>query len=138
MKNFTGTGSFPHNPPILDLLKCRPDEVWIIQINPSRIEREPTTVEEIEDRRNELAGNLSLEQEVRSIEMVNAMLGRGEISCDRCRPVRIKRLELKKDLSYASKLDRSPGFLRELIEQGRQQATSFLELMPLQPRELGR
>lgn len=46
----------------------KPDELWVVQINPQTREGEPTTLLEIADRRNELAGNLSLNQELRFVE----------------------------------------------------------------------
>ena len=56
-------GLFSQNPPIDDLMTVdidrKPDELWVIQINPQEREGEPTTVEEIADRRNELSGNSS-------------------------------------------------------------------------------
>ena len=53
-------GLFSQNPPIRELAALEPDEIWVIQINPSRRETVPRTTLEIADRRNELAGNLSL------------------------------------------------------------------------------
>jgi predicted acylesterase/phospholipase RssA len=53
-------GLFSQNPPVRELLDTLPDEIWIIQINPKESTTEPRTVVEIADRRNELAGNLSL------------------------------------------------------------------------------
>ena len=49
-------GLFSQNPPIKELTDEKPDEIWVIQINPSELEDEPRTVAEIADRRNELAG----------------------------------------------------------------------------------
>ena len=57
-------GLFSQNPPVRELLDTRPDELWVIQINPTARADEPTTVLDIADRRNELAGNLSLYQEL--------------------------------------------------------------------------
>src|SRR5919202_6049930 len=51
---------FSQNPPVRELIEARPDEIWMIQINPKEGENEPRTVTEIADRRNELSGNLSL------------------------------------------------------------------------------
>jgi NTE family protein len=67
-------GLFSQNPPVRDLLDDLPDEVWVIQINPTARDEEPDTVETIADRRNELAGNLSLYQELAFIEGIDSML----------------------------------------------------------------
>jgi predicted acylesterase/phospholipase RssA len=53
-------GLFSQNSPVRELTDMRPDEIWVIQINPKELETEPQTVIEIVDRRNELSGNLSL------------------------------------------------------------------------------
>src|SRR5215216_6049861 len=47
-------GLFSQNPPVRELTDERPDEIWVIQINPKELETEPKTVAEIADRRNEL------------------------------------------------------------------------------------
>ena len=86
-------GLLSQNPPISDFLgfrerEAKPDEIWIVRINPvarrngaGRIAIEPPTrATEIADRRNELAGNLSLEQEKRFIRRVNAMHDGGALS----------------------------------------------------------
>jgi len=53
-------GLFSQNPPVRELVDSRPDELWVIQINPRRWDGQPRTMAEIADRRNELSGNLSL------------------------------------------------------------------------------
>jgi len=50
--------------------------IWVIQINPKASDGEPTSMLEIADRRNELAGNLSLHQELGFIEKVDGCRGR--------------------------------------------------------------
>ncbi len=119
-------GLFSHNPPLVSMLNYDPDELWVIQINPRRSERLPKTVEEIEDRRNELAGNLSLEQEIASIQMINGLLARKELTGSRCCPVKIRRIQMDCDLNYASKLERSPEFIESLMAKGVEQALEFL------------
>ena len=67
-------GLFSQNPPVRELVDTRPDELWVIQINPSARDGEPTTMVEIADRRNELSGNLSLHQELGFIEKIDQLL----------------------------------------------------------------
>ncbi|HWB71208.1 MAG TPA: patatin-like phospholipase family protein [Egibacteraceae bacterium] len=50
-------GLLSQNPPVRELPDARPDEIWVIQINPSARGQEPTSLADILDRRNELAGN---------------------------------------------------------------------------------
>jgi NTE family protein len=124
-------GLFSQNPPVGDLLYAHPDEIWVIQINPTERVTEPTSVMEIEDRRNELGGNLSLYQELNFIEQIDKLIERGALRTDTYRPVTIRILEMNRPpsserLGYASKLNRDPKFLRSLIEQGDDQAGEFL------------
>lgn len=130
-------GLFSQNPPVrelvADVLDQRPDELWIIQINPKTRNDTPKTAEEILDRRNELAGNLSLYQEVRFIELVNEWHRQGlfnEEIQQKYRPVKIRWIDMSPDLcqslDYASKLSRSRSFIDMLIADGEKQAEQFL------------
>ncbi len=56
------------NPPIRELPGAKPDEIWVIQINLQKRDIEPRSMPQILDRRNELAGNLSLNQEIHFIK----------------------------------------------------------------------
>lgn len=130
-------GLLSHNPPIecfvhdLDPNECKTDEIWIIQINPQIRSDEPKTVEDIHDRRNELAGNLSLNQEISSIEAFNRWLQDGHFSTDKYKYVEIKKIELDLALDYSSKLDRSPSFIRDLMKYGEDKAESFLKQLTI-------
>jgi len=75
-------GLFSQNPPVRELVDTRPDELWVIQINPGRWDGEPRSMVEIADRRNELAGNLSLHQELGFIEKVDQLLEEGRLADD--------------------------------------------------------
>ncbi|WP_207477295.1 patatin-like phospholipase family protein [Arenibaculum pallidiluteum] len=119
-------GLFSHNPPVRDLPDAKPDQIWVVQINPRASTAEPRTVEEILDRRNELSGNLSLEQELHFIEKINEFVRQGAFSHDRYKIIEIRRIEMAWDLDYASKLDRDPAFLRALMDHGRERAEEFL------------
>lgn len=112
-------GLFSQNPPIHDLMVHHIDELWVIQINPSTCTSVPTETHEIVDRRNELAGNLSMVQELAFIEVVNRNLARGAIVDPRYRPIQVSRIMLDRDLDYRSKLDRRPQLLAELMEYGK-------------------
>lgn len=124
-------GLFSENPPILDLLagprERTPDEIWIVRINPRTRPTVPRALREIADRRNELSGNLSLEKDVDVIEQVNDWLAAGYLPEEQYKHVEVRFLDLDMDLSLASKLDRDPDFLAELIDQGRRDATAFLD-----------
>lgn len=112
-------GLFSQNPPIHDLMDHTVDEIWLVQINPSTSPRVPTETHEISDRRNALAGNLSMEQELRFIQSINRAIARGDLKNTRFRPIRVSRIALDRDLDFRTKLDRRPDLLEELREHGR-------------------
>jgi NTE family protein len=127
-------GLFSQNPPVRELLDARPDELWVIQINPTARADEPRTVLDIADRRNELAGNLSLYQELGVIELIDRLLADGMLVGDKYKQVTVRVLEFSRPTSSrllgpASKLNRDRGFIRELIAQGERQAEEFLAVL---------
>jgi NTE family protein len=150
-------GIFSDNPPITELIDPDfvgihnlPQEIWVIKLNPTRRETIPIAPDDILDRRNELEGNISLFQSLRSVERLNDLLLQGaykEEFLDRLgirEPIKIPRSfvdledkpyyipfiemtnDLQKSLNYESKLDRSPDRINQLLEDGKQQATAFL------------
>ena len=123
-------GLLSQNPPVYDLMHTdpadKPDELWIIQINPQTYEGEPTSLEEITDRRNELAGNISLNEEIRFIQTVNEWVERGHLPDDQYTHTEIRRLVLDEVLSYSSKLDRDPQLIERLTADGVDTAETFL------------
>ena len=45
-------GLFSQNPPVRELTDAKPDEIWVIHIDPERWEEEPKSMVDILDRRN--------------------------------------------------------------------------------------
>jgi NTE family protein len=125
-------GLFSQNPPIRELTDEGPDEIWVVQINPKELETEPRTVLEIADRRNELSGNLSLYQELRSIEKIDQLLEEGLLSPDDkykqivVRVIELARPRFSRSLGTASKLNRDPRFIEDLMVHGEARAEEFL------------
>ena len=134
-------GLYSQNPPINDFFDgrsrdCKPDLLWVVQINPNHYEGSdagPLSPDDQADRRNELAGNLSLGQELRAIDRVNRIaeeLGALPVlpkSLAAYKPVTVSfiRLGAREDgpladhsLNYASKLNRDPAFIDALIAEG--------------------
>lgn len=140
-------GLYSQNPPINDFFDgrerdCKPDLLWVVQINPNRYEGAdagPQNPEEQADRRNELAGNLSLGQELRSIDRINLIADelsglREECELRKLPPrlaayksvtVSVIALDTPKSgplsryrLNHASKLNRDPAFIDALIAEG--------------------
>jgi NTE family protein len=122
-------GLFSQNPPIDDLMTVpdgrKPEELWVVQINPQESDGEPRSLEEIADRRNELSGNLSLNQELRFVERVNDWIDAGYLPEDEFVRTTVRRIQMDEDYHCSTKLDRSPTFLSELIEGGERRAAEF-------------
>jgi NTE family protein len=147
-------GLFSQNPPIRELPKARPDEIWVIQIDPKKRAEEPRSMTDILDRRNELAGNISLYQEIHFIQKMNHLvdkLGDQNLSLEDRRlyvpakegkegrdykHIDVRWIRMSRSLDFASKLDRSPTFIRGMMNYGERQAEDFLErLDPALPAE---
>jgi NTE family protein len=131
-------GLFSQNPPVRDLLETEPDELWVIQINPQTVDREPRSLTEISDRRNELSGNLSLYQELGFIETIDRLLADGRLRPGggykqvTVRVIEMPRHALSRHLGPASKLNRDPAFLRRLMADGAAQADRFRATLALE------
>jgi predicted ester cyclase len=112
----------------------KPEEIWLVRINPQRRAEVPTTLEAIGDRRNELGGNLSVGQELAFIRRVNEWVAEGSLpSTYRRIAVRTigldeERLVRPRSLTTASKLDCRPVFVAELTAAGRTAAERFLDV----------
>lgn len=129
-------GLYSENPPISGLLtpevsaSNKPDEIWVIQINPETRDKVPTYASEIADRKNELAGNLSINQAVAAVHSLNEHLHTHPR--DKFKPIQIRRIALpaQLNLDFASKLDRSPAFIKQLILLGEQVGQAFIGALP--------
>lgn len=119
-------GLFSQNPPVRELTDARPDEIWVIQINPQERDAEPRSMPHIMDRRNELAGNLSLYQELYFIEKVNQWVAGGSLTGTGHRVIEVKWLRMLRALDVESKLDRDPAFIEEMVAYGEREAAQFL------------
>jgi len=131
-------GLFSQNPPVAQFLRCelgrRPNEIWVVLINPLERQQEPKSTADINDRRNELGGNISLYQEISFIELVNDWLETGCFRDDVAAtmlPVKIRVISMdpsvSDELGYSSKLSRSDRLISELIEHGQRQGRAFLD-----------
>jgi NTE family protein len=124
-------GLFSQNPPVNDLMtgdaEHKPDELWVIQINPQERDETPTTAAEIADRRNELAGNISLNQELGFIQRINEWLDNGYLPESQFTKTAIHRIEMGKAFHCSTKADRSSKFIQQLIALGESRAAEFLD-----------
>jgi NTE family protein len=139
-------GIFASNPPIIALMqrpsmgaRARPEEIWILQVNRAQHETVPDIPSDITDRRNHLAGNLSLQHELQIIDMWNVLIQEGALTdhfrarfgLDMREPIAVRFIrmseELQKGLDYPSKLSRQPRHIDKLIADGESQADIFLD-----------
>ncbi len=123
-------GMFSRNPPLLCTLSAnlKPDEIWIIHINPDTIQRyrEPISIGEIRNRRNILSGNLSLHQEIDVIRMTNEWIRLGYLPGDKFKYVKVRFIQMLYELGKESKMDRSSSFIRCMMDYGEKQAEKLL------------
>jgi len=145
-------GIFSSNPPVVGFLRkafmgkhVMPEEIWIIQINRVHHGAVPETPSDIFDRRNQLAGNLSLRHELEQIMMVNLLLRERAVTpefmarfgLDMPEPIQVRFIrmsaELAESLDYPSKLSRHPTHIGRLIADGEAQAGAFLDELGHRP-----
>jgi NTE family protein len=139
-------GIFSSNPPIIGFLQKAfrgdalwPEEIWVIQVNRSKHDTVPERPSDISDRRNHLAGNLSLQHELQLVDVVNMLIQEGALT-DRFKsrlgvdignsPITVRFIRmseaLQENLDYPSKLSRLPSHINRLIADGEAQAMGFL------------
>lgn len=130
-------GLYSQNPPVREFLatsdpKNIPDELWIVRINPQQWPYVPKSNKDIQDRQNELMGNLSLNKELDFILKVNEWKQRyakEKFGRDH-KIVTVRSIVMDKkiadNLSYSSKFDRSQAFMDEMCREGRSVARKWL------------
>jgi NTE family protein len=136
-------GIFSSNPPVTALLRRNevrdlPEEIWVVQINRPNIPTVPETPSDIGDRRNQLAGNLSLSHELELISIMNMLMKhralteefRALYGLSATEQITVRSLgmseRLQDGLDHPSKLSRQPKHINALIEDGEAQASAFL------------
>ena len=134
---FYWDGLYSQNPPVRDFLDPptrdeKPDEIWVIRINPQECVEEPHEPETINDRENELAGNISLNQELDHILMVNKWLRKIKDNdfLKTHKPVTIRTIKMTRDtaieLRHSEKFNRSSRQLTALRDEGLAVTESWL------------
>jgi NTE family protein len=120
-------GLYSNNPPIREFFsgppQYVPDEIWIVRINPQQWPYPPQTHAEIEDRQNELMGNLSLNKE---LDFIFAQQQQA--------PPIVRTIKMTKNtadnLCYSSKFDRGRAFTDQMRQEGRAVAQDWLGHWP--------
>mgnify|MGYP000049973557 CR=1 FL=1 len=133
-------GLYSRNPPVRDLLDAqtpdeKPDEIWIVRINPQEftVPSSNISLEDIDDRVNDLAGNLSLNQELDTIMTINQWIrkyGNDHPPLDTRKIVDVRTIKMTSEtawgLKHTSKFDRSPAHFARLREEGEMVAERWL------------
>jgi len=133
-------GLYSQNPPVRDLLDAptkaeKPDEIWVVRINPQEMHTLSAgmNLEAIRDRENDLAGNLSLNQELDHILTINRWIdryGSANPPFDKLKKITVRTIKMPQEIawgmSHTTKFDRSPQHLAHLAEEGRRVARQWL------------
>jgi NTE family protein len=136
-------GLYSQNPPVREFLAGAdevPDELWIVRINPQQWPEVPQSNADIQDRQNELMGNLSLNKELDFILTVNKWRDDpryssryGEFAKDH-KHVTVRTIKMEErtadELRYSSKFNRSRDFMDRLRKEGRAVARNWLDRWP--------
>ena len=123
-------GGYSANPALSPLIKeCRTADLLLVQINPLARPGTPRTGSDILDRVSELTFNASLLTQMRAIALVNRMLGQGAVSHERCKTVRVHRIEAAPALEpfpASSRVSADGVMIGKLFEAGRGAAREWL------------
>lgn len=123
-------GGYSLNPPLSPLIRdCRTTDLMLVQINPLASADTPRTSAEILDRVNELTFNASLLTQMRAIEFVNRLLAEGAIAHDRCKTVRLHRIDggdALRGFPASSRASPDSVMIGQLFEAGRAAAQGWL------------
>ncbi|MCR9257852.1 MAG: patatin-like phospholipase family protein [Alphaproteobacteria bacterium] len=124
-------GGYMGNPPLFPFIGASPsDDIVIVQINPVRREKIPTTAAEIQNRVNEITFNSALLHELRTIDFVTRLLDAGKLEPDEYRRMNVHIVNARKqmrELDASSKLNAEWHFLQHLFEIGRGSAQRWLD-----------
>ena len=116
----------------------------MVQVTPWSRGFEPKTIADVNDRCNELSGNIAISQDIYLMEKIDELvdaLSEGENVKDKrlrlpgeegkeYRHIEVRVIEISDDMSHsldaASKLDRTPSFIRKLMDHGEQRVEEAL------------
>jgi NTE family protein len=133
-------GLYSLNPPIREFWKKNakefvdyvdmPDEIWVVRINPQQCRSEPQSHAAIEDRENELMGNLSLNKELDFIAHMNELIGALREPDKYYKRIILRTIKMTREtaakMDYASKFNRSSSFMDQLRLEGHETARQWL------------
>lgn len=123
-------GGYSGNPAIHPLIyHCTSRDVVLVQINPIKRDKVPTTAAEIMDRMNEITFNAALIAEMRAIYFVKRLIAQGKLNPSQYKDLLLHRIdggELLESYSAASKISTKAAMIHALRDLGRDCAKAWL------------
>jgi NTE family protein len=125
-------GGYMGNPPLEPLISHTEDadDILLVQINPVKISKVPSTIEEIKDRVNELSFNSSLILELKMLQFKQKLAKKGIKLDEEIKDVRLHNVSSDLhlgELNLSSKLNTSWDFLMHLKELGYKACEEWLK-----------
>jgi NTE family protein len=123
-------GSYSGNPPFRPLVnECTSKEIILIKTTPGYRKNVPIKTADIIYRINEIAFNMALTKEY---ELIKLLKNTSNINGEGARWAKIKintiESNVLSELPYSSKLNLESSFINKLFNEGRKQASSFLQI----------
>ncbi|MEY4883999.1 MAG: hypothetical protein RIS34_1853 [Pseudomonadota bacterium] len=123
-------GGFSGNPAIHPLIyNCQSRDILLVQINPIKRDKLPTTGAEIMDRMNEITFNAGLIAEMRAIDFVKRLLAEGKLDATSYKDVLMHRIdggEALEAFSASTKTSTSASLIHALRDLGQASAKAWL------------
>ena len=123
-------GGYSGNPAIHPLIySCNSSDIVLVQINPIKRDKLPTTGAEIMDRMNEITFNAGLIAEMRAIDFVKRLLAEGKLDTKSYKNILMHRIDGGEELEEqgaATKTSVSAGLIHGLRDLGRASAKAWL------------
>jgi NTE family protein len=124
-------GGYSGNPAIHPLIyNCTSRDIMLVQINPIKREKLPTTAAEIMDRMNEITFNAGLLAEMRAIDFVKRLMAQGKLDASHYKDVLMHRIdggELLEHYNAASKVSTNSQMIHKLRDLGRDATKRWLK-----------
>jgi NTE family protein len=127
---FYWDGGYVGNPAIHPLIyQCDSRDIVLVQINPIRRDKLPTSAVDIMDRLNEITFNAALMAEMRAIDFVKRLLKEGKLNPDHYKDVLLHRIDggaVLEQLGAATKLSTDAPLINALHDLGQSHARQWL------------
>ncbi len=127
---FYWDGGYAGNPAFHPLIyECDSRDILLVQINPIKRDKLPTSAVEIMDRLNEITFNAALIAEMRAIDFVKRLLKEGKLNPEHYKDVLLHRIdcgEVLEQLGAATKLATDASLIHALRDLGQSHARQWL------------